>query len=111
MTGMSFRIGYRRAHCPHTSSSPSRVTGVLQAGQARISSSSWLIGMRRLSWLSLWHYYNRGPLAGGTGHEPPTVADQKRGALLPRRRRQDDAVRGNAAERRRQQPDGTGRRG
>src|SRR5881275_1380154 len=42
MTGMSSLIGYTRLHVPHLSAVPffTTVTGVLQLGHARISSSS-----------------------------------------------------------------------
>jgi hypothetical protein len=48
ITGMSSLIGYTRLHVAHLSADPflTRVTGVLQLGQARISSSSGSTGMR-----------------------------------------------------------------
>lgn len=47
ITGMSSLMGYTRWHDPHLSAVPSftSVTGVLQAGQARISSSSASTGI------------------------------------------------------------------
>src|SRR3954451_19155297 len=50
MTGMSSLIGYTRLQVPHLSAEPllTRTTGVLQLGQARISSSSWSTGMPRI---------------------------------------------------------------
>src|SRR5580765_355508 len=50
MTGMSSLIGYNRLQVPHLSAVPflTSVTGVLQLGQARISSSSWSTGMPRI---------------------------------------------------------------
>src|SRR5439155_19880771 len=50
MTGMSSLIGYTRLHVPHLSAVPflMSVPGVLQLGQARISSSSGSTGMARI---------------------------------------------------------------
>src|SRR6185369_3074988 len=50
MTGMSSLIGYTRLHVPHLRAAPflMSVTGVLQLGQARISSSSGSTGMARI---------------------------------------------------------------
>src|SRR5260221_14439432 len=50
ITGMSSLIGYTRLHVPHLSAAPflTSVTGVLQLGQARISSSSWSTAMPRI---------------------------------------------------------------
>src|SRR5258707_10533241 len=50
MTGMSSLMGYTRLHVAHLSAVPflTSVTGVLQLGQARISSSSWSTGMPRI---------------------------------------------------------------
>src|SRR5512138_3571932 len=50
MTGMSSLIGYTRLHVAHFKAVPffTRVTGVLQCGHARISSSSGSTGMRGL---------------------------------------------------------------
>src|SRR5437763_12131397 len=47
MTGMSSLMGYTRLHVAHLSAVPflTSVTGVLQLGQARISSSSGSTGM------------------------------------------------------------------
>src|SRR6266852_4180924 len=47
MTGMSSLIGYTRLHVAHLSAVPflTSVTGVLQLGHARISSSSGSTGM------------------------------------------------------------------
>lgn len=47
MTGMSSLIGYTRLHVAHLSAAPflTSVTGVLQLGQARISSNSGSTGM------------------------------------------------------------------
>src|SRR5436190_22824691 len=62
ITGMSSLIGYTRLHVPHLSAVPflTSVTGVLQFGQARISSSSGSTGMRRLYDTSalLWNNSN-----------------------------------------------------
>jgi hypothetical protein len=50
MTGMSSLIGYTRLHVAHLSAVPSliSITGVLQLGQARISSSSGSTAMPEL---------------------------------------------------------------
>src|SRR5215211_1392694 len=50
MTGMSSLIGYTRLHVPHLRAAPflMSVTGVLQLGQARISSSSGSTAMARI---------------------------------------------------------------
>src|SRR5712692_3123211 len=50
MTGMSSLIGYTRLHVPHLSAVPflTSVTGVLQLGHARISSSSGSTDMAEL---------------------------------------------------------------
>src|SRR5258707_11855478 len=50
ITGMSSLIGYTRLHVPHFSAEPflTSVTGVLQFGHARISSSSWSTVMPRI---------------------------------------------------------------
>ena len=61
MTGMSSLIGYTRLHVAHLSAAPflTSVTGVLQLGQARISSNSGSTGMggiydtSRLLWNNL----------------------------------------------------------
>src|SRR3954447_14179581 len=58
ITGMSSLIGYTRLHVAHLSAAPlwTGVTGVLQLGHARISSSSGSTAMRGLyaTFMLLW---------------------------------------------------------
>jgi hypothetical protein len=55
MTGMSSWMGYTRRHSAHLRAVPflTRVTGVLQFGQARISSSCASMG---IGWLRRWAF-------------------------------------------------------
>src|SRR5258708_18601744 len=66
ITGMSSLIGYTRLHVAHFSAEPflTSVTGVLQFGQARISSSSWSTGMPRIYDTSRLLWNNSGHEAG-----------------------------------------------
>src|SRR5262245_42090461 len=89
ITGMSSLIGYTRLHVAHLSAVPffTSVTGVLQFGHARISSSSRSTGMLRLydTFALLWS--NSGMklavLVAALSVSVPLAAEQARGQRQP----------------------------